>query len=322
MQVFKNKNYNSKQDLLDALTRHTLSSLKVEIKQIKDGQYFCKTKLGEFILLLKDSEYQLDSNSFTFDADLPLSSMYWEWDKISAIIIGLVVLLKGRVDQQVADDFKANVQKETDMFSQQKKPQVAPAGQHTPLSQPLPKPVQYGVSVTVASVNITPKFEIGRSDLEPNFKGINSGGGMIVGPDHPMFTSPGVPAGNTGFPGNYPGSAFPPNLGNHKVIDPIRPQMDPFSDNPYKAPYGGEIGGVGTPFGGIPYQGGIPQPNPYQPNPYLPENPYKPDPNNPMQLPPGSVPHGARFDPITPFDKKPNPSGDPDNDYEHPEEYI
>ncbi|KAJ3319248.1 hypothetical protein HDV06_006576 [Boothiomyces sp. JEL0866] len=342
MQVFKNKSYNSKQDFLDALTRHTLSSLKVEIKQIKENQYFSKTKLGEFVLLLKENVYELESNSFSFDADLPLSSLYWDWNKVSAIVLGLTELLKGKVDQQVADAFKLKVHKDTEIVKQQTLPQALP---QQPIAESLPKPVQYGTPVNVASVNITPKFEIGRSDLEPNFQGINPGGGMIVGPDHPMFsntkpnyTGGGIPSypGNTGIPGtNNPGNAgFPGviNPGNHSIIDNIRPKTDPFSDNPYKTPYGGNLGGFGAfPSGGIPYQGGIPainptapfQPNPYQPaNPYLPQNPYKSDPNNPMQLPPGSVPQGARFDPITPFEKKPDPSGDPDNDQENPEEYI
>lgn len=89
-----------------------------------------------------------------------------------------------------------------------------------------------------------PLASVGQSDLDPGFgrPAFGSGGGMIVGPDHPMFT---------GGDSNQGGGFVDP-------FNPIRPQL-PFGSVPPGArfdpitPFGPQPGFPNRPMGGVPH---------------------------------------------------------------------
>jgi hypothetical protein len=87
---------------------------------------------------------------------------------------------------------------------------------------------------------MTPRFGVGEADLNPfgSTPGIvrpspmHPGGGMIVGPDHPMFQAPSRPHGG-GPMGPPPGARFDPVMpfgpgGGRPMRPPGRPHQPPF----------------------------------------------------------------------------------------------
>ena len=56
---------------------------------------------------------------------------------------------------------------------------------------------------------------MGRGDLDPNFGGLDPGGGMIMGPGHPAF---GARGGGGGGVGGFPGALL-------RLASPVFVQM-------------------------------------------------------------------------------------------------
>ncbi|KAJ2780318.1 hypothetical protein GGI15_003577 [Coemansia interrupta] len=104
-----------------------------------------------------------------------------------------------------------------------------------------------------------PVGDIGSSDLDPLGRGAGGeGGGMVVGPGHPMFRrgySPGAPLGDGGRPMGLPQGAVPPGA----RFDPI----GPFGGVPGPARPGGRGGPAGP--GGSGLFSGDPDPDAMQP---------------------------------------------------------
>ncbi|KAJ3012505.1 UNVERIFIED_CONTAM: hypothetical protein HDU68_001161 [Siphonaria sp. JEL0065] len=122
---------------------------------------------------------------------------------------------------------------------------------------------------------IRPGFGTGDIDLDPfgaapgvipprgGFGGMHPGGGMYVGPDHPMFGGGGS-GGSGGFGGGIyggPGAILPPGaVPPNARFDPIGsfggPPMGP--GGTMRGGFGGGVGGIGNPFGDGGYGGGFP----------------------------------------------------------------
>ncbi|KAJ1724445.1 hypothetical protein LPJ53_001286 [Coemansia erecta] len=104
-----------------------------------------------------------------------------------------------------------------------------------------------------------PVEDIGSSDLDPLGRGAGGeGGGMAVGPGHPMFRrgfAPGAPLGDGGRPAGLPQGAVPPGA----RFDPI----GPFGGVPGPARPGGRGGPAGP--GGSGLFSGDPDPDAMQP---------------------------------------------------------
>ncbi|KAJ2380378.1 hypothetical protein GGI05_006326 [Coemansia sp. RSA 2603] len=104
-----------------------------------------------------------------------------------------------------------------------------------------------------------PVADIGSSDLDPLGRGAGSeGGGMVVGPGHPMFRrgfAPGAPLGDDGRSMGLPQGAVPPGA----RFDPI----GPFGGVPGSARPGGRGGPAGP--GGSGLFSGDPDPDAMQP---------------------------------------------------------
>ncbi|KAJ2367187.1 hypothetical protein H4S01_002302 [Coemansia sp. RSA 2610] len=139
-----------------------------------------------------------------------------------------------------------------------------PAGEPTPFDRPL----HVGGLPGAGSNPLANPLSVGRSDLDPlggPLGGIDQGGGMMVGPDHPMFRQGGRPdagADPLRDPTRLPPGAVPP--GAH--FDPITPlgQMPPGGHPRGGLPRGGPPGrgGGGGPFSGEPNPDGSTQPDP------------------------------------------------------------
>ncbi|KAI0650618.1 PI31 proteasome regulator N-terminal-domain-containing protein [Trametes meyenii] len=233
--------------------KHEQSSLEFLVKVVKLGS---RTLINS-IAIETDKAATLDISTTDFT-----SASFFPHDLSSSAPSPLVhgFISSNRVDDFVSQLKLTTVQKlipglRKDGYTDQADTNAGPSrprGPDAPPARPHPEQPPYAPEDIFPRVSPRSPLEIGRRDLDPFpsnpfsppslFPG-NSGDGMFVGPNHPIF-GPGMRGRGPGGNGPWGGDGFLPPLGA-----PPGARFDPIGPSPLRGPFPGQ-GNPRGPLGG------------------------------------------------------------------------